>query len=149
MTRQGGIKGWEKNDNPDSSEYLTVWRSFTTDDEIRTEQMRRNYPITVRVWDKIDGEYAVESEDGRADREEVNASRRTFSSKEDAEEEAKRRLRRLNDHRIFATSISDDEIDSVLSMIKYDSRNQGQLGSRLREFGDKLIKGHKEQNKRF
>lgn len=148
MNRQGGYTGWECNDDPDDKSYVEIWKTYSIDDEIRTEQDRRRFPIIIRVWDEIDGEYAVETEDERTGMDEIDASRRTFSSKEDAKQEARRRIRRINeDNRLFASSISEDEIDSVISSIRYSSRNKGQLGDRLQKLGKKLKKGHRENQR--
>lgn len=148
MARQGGIKGWEKNDSPEG-QYIEVWKTYSTDDEVRTERSRRRYPTTIRVWEEIDGEHAVETERGDMDREEFHASRRRYDTEDKAKEEAKRRMRRINEEgRFFAENMSEDEIDHVIGAIRHSSRNQGQLGSRLERLGSKLRKGHKESKRR-
>lgn len=148
MGRQGGVEGWEKQDNP-QDEYLAVWSTYPKDHEIRTEQEKRRFPVIVRVWDEIDGEdYAVETEHGRSDTEELNASRRTYSSEEDARQEAKRRMRRINeDSRLFGGYLSDDELDEVIYNIKHNARNDRQLGSRLQELGKKIKRGSKKRER--
>lgn len=147
MGKQGGIKGWEKEDNP-PSEYLERWSTYPTDNEIRTEKQRRSFPIFVRVWEEREDGYAVETERGDMDRDELHASRQTWDSEEEAKKDAKTRMRRINeDSRFFGGYMSENDIDEAISSIRHSSRNNRQLGNRLKELGKKIKQGSKKRER--
>ena len=118
MSRQGGIKGWERKEDYNGEKvYYQRYRANDEAIDPRTRVEDRVSGVMIR-GNEEEGFVVLMERDG-----ERGHPSREFSSIEDAEEEAKRNLKDINETRLFETNTTVDEVMKIIEDIASDKGN--------------------------
>lgn len=116
MSRQGGIKGWEKKE--DYSGEKVYYQRYQPEDEILDPRHRGDDMVNgVIIRGNSEEGYVVIMDRRRSG--EGNHSRE-FSSMDDATKEANRTMEDINEKRLFRTNTSESEVMRIIQDIASD-----------------------------
>lgn len=121
MGRQGGIKGWDRSEGGGLNE--VVYSRYMPDDEVEDPRSRRGRVQRILVRGNEEEGYVVIMEHNDRDGSREGNHSREFQTLEDAEDEAKKIAREVNEERLFRTNTSVSDVMEIISDIASDKSN--------------------------